>query len=93
LFGFQAWSPARREMVGRLLSDAGVVVQPAVEQAGRDDRLVFSMPALGVRTGTPPEPQPTAEWFAYLAGLRLTIFNIGGYWVWSPGTWWVMPEW
>lgn len=71
LFGFQAWSPARREMVGKLLSDEGIVVQPALEQAGRDDWLVFSMPALGVRTGTPPEPQPTAEWFAYLAGLRM----------------------
>jgi hypothetical protein len=71
LFGFQAWSPARREMVGRLLSDEGVVVQPVLEQAGRDDWLVFSMPAPGVRTGTPPEPQPTAKWFDHLAGLRL----------------------
>ena len=22
----------------------------------------------------------------------LTIFNSGGYRVWSPGAWWVMPE-
>ena len=22
----------------------------------------------------------------------LTIFNSGGYWVWSSGVWWVMPE-
>src|SRR5437773_4796348 len=71
LFGFQAWSPARREMVGKLLSDEGIVVQPALEQAGRDDWLVFSIPALGVRTPTPPEPRPTAEWFANKAGLRL----------------------
>jgi hypothetical protein len=70
LFGFQAWSPARREMVGRLLSGEGIVVQPALEHAGRDDWLVFSVPAPGVTTGAPPEPQPTAEWFAYLAGLR-----------------------
>ncbi len=21
----------------------------------------------------------------------LTIFNSGGYWVWSSGAWWVMP--
>ena len=70
LFGFQAWSPARREMVSRLLSGEGIVVQPALEQAGRDDWLVFSLPAPGVTTGEPPEPQPTAEWFAYLAGLR-----------------------
>lgn len=71
LFGFQAWSPARRELVARLLSDEGVVVQPPLEQAGRDDWLVFSMPAPGVTTGTPPEPRPTQEWFAHLAGLRL----------------------
>ncbi len=23
---------------------------------------------------------------------ELTIFNSGGYWVWSPGVWCVMPE-
>src|ERR1700683_4947554 len=36
LFGFQAWSPVRREMVGKLLSDEGVVVQPPLEQGGRE---------------------------------------------------------
>ena len=71
LFAFQAWSPARREMVGRLLSEEGIVVQPPLEQAGSDDWLVFSIPARGVTTGTPPEPQPTAEWFAHMAELRL----------------------
>jgi hypothetical protein len=71
LFGFQAWSPARRESVGRLLSDEGIVVQPALEQAGRDDWLVFSIPAPGVTSGAPPEPRPTAKWFAHLAELRL----------------------
>jgi Type I restriction enzyme R protein N terminus (HSDR_N) len=71
LFGFQAWSPARREMVSRLLAGEGVVVQPPLEQAGRDDWLVFSMPALGVTTGAPPEPRPTAKWFDHLAGLQL----------------------
>ena len=71
LFGFQAWSPARREMVGKLLSDEGVVVQPPLEEAGRDDWLVFSIPAPGVRTATPAEPRPTPAWFADMAGLRL----------------------
>lgn len=70
LFGFQAWSPGRREMVGRLLSDEGIVVQPPLELAGRDDWLVLSMPTLPVATGRPPEPRPTAEWFAHLAGVR-----------------------
>jgi hypothetical protein len=71
LFGFQAWSPVRREMVGGLLASEGIVAQPALEQAGRDDWLVFSIPAPGVTTGAPPEPQPTPEWFANLAGLQL----------------------
>ena len=71
LFGFQAWSPARREMVGKLLSDEGIVVQPPLEQAGGDDWLVFSIPALGVKTVAPAEPRPTAVWFAGMAGLRL----------------------
>jgi hypothetical protein len=71
LFGFQARSPARREMVGKLLSDEGIVVQPPLEQTGRDDWLIFSMPAVGVRTGTPAEPRPSEEWFAHKAGLRL----------------------
>jgi hypothetical protein len=71
LFGFQAWSPARREMVGRLLSDEGIVVQPPLDQAGQDDWLVFSMPDLGVTSGVPPEPHPTVEWFTHIAGLRL----------------------
>jgi Type I restriction enzyme R protein N terminus (HSDR_N) len=71
LFGFQAWSPARREMVSKLLADEGIVVQPALEQAGRDDWLVFSIPTPGVTSGAPPDPQPTPEWFAHLAELRL----------------------
>ncbi len=71
LFGFQAWSPTRRKMVSRLLSGEGIVVQPPLEQAGRDDWLVFSMSAPGVTTGTPPEPRPTAKWFDDLAALRL----------------------
>jgi hypothetical protein len=71
LFGFQAWSPARREMVAKLLSDEGIVVQPPLEQAGRDDWLIFSMPALGVTSATPPEPRPTEAWFADKAGLQL----------------------
>jgi hypothetical protein len=51
LFGFPAWSPARRKMVSRLLSGEGIVVQPALEQAGRDHWLVLSLPAPGVTTG------------------------------------------
>jgi hypothetical protein len=71
LFGFQAWSPARREMVAALLAGEGVVVQPALDQAGRDDWLTFSIPALGVTTTAPADPPPTAAWFADKVGLQL----------------------
>jgi hypothetical protein len=70
LFGFQAWSPPRRKMVARVLSDEGIVVQPPLEQAGRDDWLVLSMPTLPPAPGKHPEPRPTAQWFADLAEVR-----------------------
>jgi hypothetical protein len=38
-------------MVSRLLSGEGIVVQPALEQAGHDRWLVLSLPAPGVTTG------------------------------------------
>ena len=41
LFGFQAWSPVRREMVGKLLEGEGIVAQPSLKEAGGDDWLVF----------------------------------------------------
>jgi hypothetical protein len=37
LFGYQAWSAPRREHVERLLKEAGIVVQPSLSEAGRDD--------------------------------------------------------
>jgi len=70
LFGFQAWSPIRREMVSKLLSDEGIVVQPPLEQAGRDDWLVFSIPAPGVTTEAHLDPRPPASFFAHLAALQ-----------------------
>jgi hypothetical protein len=34
LFGFQAWSAQRKEIISRVLADLGVVVQPALGDAG-----------------------------------------------------------
>jgi len=48
----------------------GVVVQPPLEQAGRDDWLVFSMLRAAARAGDRPEPRPAAEWFAHLAEVQ-----------------------
>jgi hypothetical protein len=46
LFGYQAWSAQRREHVEKLLKEAGIVVQPGLDEAGRDDWLVMSTPTL-----------------------------------------------
>jgi hypothetical protein len=70
LFGFRALSAQRRELVGRLLAEAGIVVQPSLEEAGRDDWLVMSMPTLAVVGEAHPDPRPSAEWFGYLQSVR-----------------------
>jgi hypothetical protein len=70
LFGFQALSAQRRELIERLLADAGIVVQPALGEAGRDDWLVLSMPTLAVVPEARPDPRPSAEWFDHLQSVR-----------------------
>lgn len=70
LFGFQAWSPARREMVGKLLESEGVVVQPSLEEAGSGDWLLFSMPTLPNVRPEHAEPRPSDAWFAHLEQLH-----------------------
>ena len=65
LFGFQAWSPARRKMVSKLLDDEGIVVQPPLDEAGRDDWLVFSMPTLPQVRRQHAELRPSDATFAY----------------------------
>lgn len=70
LFGFQAWSPVRRAMVSKLLDSEGIVVQPPLEEAGRDDWLVFSMPTLPEVKQQRAEPRPSDACFAYWEQLR-----------------------
>lgn len=71
LFGYQAWSAPRREHVERLLKEAGIVVQPTLGDAGRDDWLVMSMPTLPEVREEHREPRPPEEWFAHLEQVRL----------------------
>jgi hypothetical protein len=71
LFGYQAWSAPRREHVERLLEEAGIVVQPSLGDAGRDDWLVMSMPTLPEVREEHREPRPSEEWFAHLEQVRL----------------------
>jgi hypothetical protein len=71
LFGYQAWSAPRREHVEKLLSEAGIVVQPPLVEAGRDDWLLMSMPTLPEVREEHREPRPSDAWFTHLEEVRL----------------------
>jgi hypothetical protein len=71
LFGFQAWSAQRKELVARLLADQGVAVQPPLAEAGLDDWLVLSLPQLPPQRDDHPDPRPGAEFFDHLESVRL----------------------
>jgi Type I restriction enzyme R protein N terminus (HSDR_N) len=57
-------------MVSKLLDSEGIVVQPPLDEAGRDDWLVFSMPTLPEVKQQRAEPRPSDAWFAHLEQLR-----------------------
>jgi Type I restriction enzyme R protein N terminus (HSDR_N) len=70
LFGYQALSAQRRQHVEELMAEAGIVVQPSLEDAGRDDWLVMSMPAQASVPATHPDPRPSADWFEHMKSVR-----------------------
>lgn len=70
LFGYQALTAPRRELVEELLDKAGIVVRPPLVEAGRDDWLVMSIPEPPVVGGTPPDPGPSSELLDYLMSVR-----------------------
>jgi Type I restriction enzyme R protein N terminus (HSDR_N) len=70
LFGYQALSTQRRERIEQLMAEAGIVVRPSLEKAGRDDWLVMSMPALTVVPEAHPDPRPWAGWFQHMKSVR-----------------------
>jgi hypothetical protein len=70
LFGYQALSARRRERINDLMTEAGIVVQPSLEDAGRDDWLVMSMPAQAPVPAVHPDPRPSADWFEHMRSLR-----------------------
>jgi hypothetical protein len=71
LFGFQAWSPPRKELVAKLLADQGVAVQPPLEEAGLNDWIVMSMPIPVPPGDYHPDPRPRPEFFDHLESVRL----------------------
>jgi hypothetical protein len=52
------------------MAEAGIEVQPSLEDAKRDDWLVRSMPVEVVVIDVSPDPAPTPEWFAHMASVR-----------------------
>jgi hypothetical protein len=70
LFGYKALTAQRRELVEHLLEQAGIVVQPSLEEAGRNDWLVMSIPAPTVVQGAHPEPWPPTDLLDYLKSVR-----------------------
>ena len=70
LFGYQALSAQRRQRIEELLAEAGIVVQSTLEDAGRDDWLVMSMPAQAPVPAAHADPRPSADWFEYMKSLR-----------------------
>jgi hypothetical protein len=71
LFGFQAWSAQRKELVARLLTDQGIAVQPPLADVGADDWVVLSLPQLPEPRDDHPDPRPSAEFFDHLESVSL----------------------
>jgi Type I restriction enzyme R protein N terminus (HSDR_N) len=71
LFGFQAWSPQRREIITRVLADVGIVMQPALSDAAPDDWVTMSLPDLPAPRNDTAEPRPKAEWFDHTMTVEL----------------------
>jgi hypothetical protein len=70
LFGYQVLKAPRREKIEQLMAEAGIMVQPSLEEAKGDDWLVMSIPVPVPVVETSPDPEPSAEWFAHMASVR-----------------------
>lgn len=66
LFGFQAWSAQRKEIVAKLLADQGIAVQPPLNEANPDNWVVLSLPQLPPQRDDHPDPRPKPEFFDHL---------------------------
>lgn len=71
LFGFQAWSPPRKEMVARQLAAQGIAAQPPLSELDLDDWVVLSLPIRPPERNDHPDPGPKPEFFDHLESVRL----------------------
>jgi hypothetical protein len=71
LFGFQAWTAQRKELVASLLASRGIRAQPAINEAGLHDWIVLSLPVMPPPSDSSPDPRPSEEWFDHLTSVHL----------------------
>jgi hypothetical protein len=71
LFGWQAWTAQRKELVDKLLKDQEILAQPRLADAGLDDWIMLSMPVLTNTATKDPDHPPDEEWFRHLMSVDL----------------------
>jgi hypothetical protein len=71
LFGFQAWTGQRKDLVTGLLESRGIRAQPLVSEAGLHDWIVLSLPVMPTPDDSSPDPRPSEEWFEQLMSVHL----------------------
>ncbi len=71
LFGFQAWTGQRKELVANLLESRGIRAQPSVGEAGLHDWIILSLPVMPPPNDLRPDPWPSEEWFEHLMSVHL----------------------
>lgn len=71
LFGFQAWTAARKELVSSLLESRGIRAQPPIGEADLHDWIVLSLPVMPTINDSSPDPRPSEEWFDHLMSVHL----------------------
>jgi hypothetical protein len=71
LFGFQAWTAQRKELVADLLGSRGIRAQPPISEAGLHDWIILSLPVMPPPNDSSPDPRPSDEWFDHLMSVHL----------------------
>jgi hypothetical protein len=78
LFRYQALSAQRRQRVEELMTEAGIIMQPSLEDAGRDDWLIMSMPAQAPIPAAHADPRPSRDWFEGTRGESGFLHRVSG---------------
>ena len=71
LFGFQAWTGQRKELVAGLLASRGIHAEPPILDAGLHDWVVLSLPVMPPPDDSKADPRPSEDWFDHLMSVHL----------------------